>query len=117
MGKLDPKTISCHFIGYPDKSKAYRFYCPNQFTKFVETRHAVFLEDEVIRGSMTPREIDLEEKREYVPMPITQDPIFPVHADVAPQVQGTVDTTPVETPATTSSVAPNLMSIFNSLQL
>ena len=56
---------------------------------------------------MTPREIDLEEKREYVPMPITQDPIFPVHVDVAPQVQGTVDTTPVETPATTSSVAPN----------
>jgi len=107
MGKLDPKTISCHFIGYPDKSKAYRFYCPNQFTKFVEIRHAVFLEDEVIRGSMTPREIDLEEKWEYVPMPITQDPIFPVHADVAPQVQRTVDTTPVETPATTSSIAPN----------
>jgi len=51
MGKLDPKTISCHFIGYPDKSKAYRFYCPNQFTKFVETRHAVSLEDEVIRGA------------------------------------------------------------------
>jgi len=67
----------------------------------------VFLEDEVIRGSMTPREIDLEEKREYVPMPITQDPIFPVHADVAPQVQRTVDTTPVETPVTTSSIAPN----------
>src|SRR6185436_2738708 len=107
MGKLDPKTISCHFIGYPDKSKAYRLYCPNQCTKFVETRHAVFLEDEVIRGSMTPREIVLEEKREYVPMPIIQDPISPVPADVAPQVQGTVVTTPVETPATTSSVAPN----------
>ena len=29
MRKLDPKTISCHFISYPDKSKAYRFYCPN----------------------------------------------------------------------------------------
>jgi hypothetical protein len=23
LGKLDPKTISCHFIGYPDKSKGY----------------------------------------------------------------------------------------------
>jgi hypothetical protein len=23
LGKLDPKTISCHFIGYPDKSNGY----------------------------------------------------------------------------------------------
>ena len=67
----------------------------------------MFLEDEVIRGSMIPREILLEEKREYVPTPIAQNSIFSVHADVAPQVQRTVDTTPVETPATTSSVAPN----------
>ena len=50
IGKLDPKTVSCHFIGYPDKSKAYRFYCPNQFTKFVETRHAMFLESEMMKG-------------------------------------------------------------------
>jgi hypothetical protein len=21
IGKLDPKTVSCHFIGYPDRSK------------------------------------------------------------------------------------------------
>jgi len=70
MGKLDPKTVSCHFIGYPDKSKAYRFYCPNHATKFVETRHAVFLENDVMTGSMTPREIILEEKRVYVPAPI-----------------------------------------------
>jgi hypothetical protein len=28
MGKLDPMTVSCHFIGYPDKSNAARFYCP-----------------------------------------------------------------------------------------
>ena len=76
MGKLDPKTVSCHFIGYPDKSKAYRFYCPNQITKFVETRHAVFLESEVMRGSITPREIILEEKRVYVPTPIIEEPVF-----------------------------------------
>jgi hypothetical protein len=28
LGKLDPKTIRCDFIGYPDKFKGYRFYCP-----------------------------------------------------------------------------------------
>jgi hypothetical protein len=31
--KLDPKTVSCHFIGYPNKSKGYRFYCPNNYVK------------------------------------------------------------------------------------
>ena len=56
---------------------------------------------------MTPMEINLEEKQEYVPIPMIQDPIFPVHTDVAPQVQRTIDTTPVESPATTSSIAPN----------
>jgi transposase InsO family protein len=51
LGKLDPKTVSCHFIGYPDRSKGYRFYCPDRHTKFVETRHAEFLEDDLIRGA------------------------------------------------------------------
>jgi hypothetical protein len=65
--KLDPKTVSYYFIGYPDKSKGFRFYCPDRYIKIVEMRHAVFLENEVIRGSMVPREIRLEEKRVYVP--------------------------------------------------
>jgi hypothetical protein len=56
--KLDPKTISCHFIGYPDKSKGCCFCCPNRTMKFTDMRHAVFLECDV---SSTPREIDLEE--------------------------------------------------------
>ena len=43
--KLDPKIVNCHFIGYPEKSKGYRFYCPDRHTKFIETRHAAFLED------------------------------------------------------------------------
>jgi hypothetical protein len=51
IGKLDPKTVSCHFIGYPEKSKGFHFYCSDRYTKFVETRHAIFLEDEMIRGA------------------------------------------------------------------
>jgi hypothetical protein len=62
IGKLDSKTVSCHFISYPDKLKGFRFYCPDRYIKIVETRHTVFLEDEVIRGSTVPREIRLEEK-------------------------------------------------------
>ena len=50
------------------------FTVQNQFTKFVETKHAVFLESEIMKEDMTPREIDLEEKRDYVPMSIIQEP-------------------------------------------
>jgi hypothetical protein len=70
IGKLDPKTISYHFIGYPEKSKGYRFYCPNRTTKFTDTRHAMFLECDV---SSTPREINLEEIQNYVSPPMTHD--------------------------------------------
>ena len=55
IGKLDSKIVSCHFIGYAKKSKGYCFYCPDRHTKFVETRHVVFLEDEMVRGSMVAR--------------------------------------------------------------
>jgi hypothetical protein len=64
LRKLDHKTISCHFIGYPDKSNGYRFYCPEYITKFIDTRHVVFLECDV---SSSPREVDLEEIQTYVP--------------------------------------------------
>ena len=70
IGKLDSKTVSYHFIGYQEKSKGDCFYCPNRQTKFLETRHAVLLEDDLIRGSMVVREISFEEKRVYVPTPM-----------------------------------------------
>jgi hypothetical protein len=98
IGKLDLKTVSCHFVGYLEKSKGFRFYCPNRHTKFVETRHAVFLEDEMIRGSMVAREIDLEEKRVYAPTPIIYEPFFSLPAVAAPTVQDTVVPAPVVIP-------------------
>jgi hypothetical protein len=57
IGKLDPKIVSYHFIGYPDKSKGFHFYYPNRYIKIVEIRHTIFLENEVIKGSTVPREI------------------------------------------------------------
>jgi hypothetical protein len=76
IAKLDPKIVTCHFIGYPDRSKGYRFYYPDRYTKFVEMIHAVFLEDELMRGSMVARKIELEEKRVHAPNPMTQEPFF-----------------------------------------
>jgi hypothetical protein len=87
---LDSKTVSCHFIGYPDKSKGFRFYCPDKYIKIVETRHVVFLEDEVIRRSTVPREIRLEEKRVCVPTLMVAEPFFSVSAAVTPMAQGNV---------------------------
>ena len=80
IGKLDPKTVSCYFIGYPEKSKGFHFYCPERHTKFVETEHAVFLEDELMRGRMVAREIDLEVKRVYTPTPMINEPFFSLSA-------------------------------------
>jgi hypothetical protein len=95
--KLDDKTVSYYFIGYPDKSKGYRFYCPDRFTKFVETRQAVFLEDAGISGSFPRREINLEEIRAEFPIPVIQETVTPQLVPlIVPPVQSTSAAPPVE---------------------
>jgi hypothetical protein len=95
IGKLDSKTVSCHFIGYPDESKGYRFYCPSRHTKFVETKHTVFLEDEMVRGSKVAQGISLEEKRVHAPIMMIQEPFFSIPVVAASTVQDTTVTTPI----------------------
>jgi hypothetical protein len=82
LGKLDPKTISCHFIGYPNKFKGYRLYCPEHTTKFIDTRHIVFLECDM---SSSLWDIDLEEIQTYNSTPMTHD--FILTARDAPHVK------------------------------
>jgi hypothetical protein len=113
IGKLESKTVSCHLIDYLDKLKGFRFYCPDRYTKIVEIRHAVFLDDEVIRGSTVPREIQLEEKRVYVPTPMVGEPFFLVPAAVTPIVQGNV----VVEPGVDSAVPMAMMTIVGSLMV
>jgi hypothetical protein len=93
--KVYPKTVSCHFIGYPKKSKGFCFYCSDRYTKFIETRHAVILEDEMMRGSTVARKNDLEEKQVCVPTPMTQEPFFELSVLVAPTMRDTIVPTPV----------------------
>jgi hypothetical protein len=69
-----PPILVGHY--YPNRSKSYRFYCPDRYTQFVEMRHAVLLEDELMRGSMVAWKIDLEEKRVHAPNPMTQSHFF-----------------------------------------
>jgi len=46
--KLDPRTISGYFIGYVERSRGYKFYCPYHITRIVESRNVKFLENDLI---------------------------------------------------------------------
>ena len=48
--KLDPRTISGYFVGYGEKSKGYRFYCPHHSLRFVESRNAKSFENDLVNG-------------------------------------------------------------------
>ena len=49
--KLDLMTISRYFIGYAERSKGYRFYCPFHSTRIVESRNTKFLKNDLISRS------------------------------------------------------------------
>ena len=72
---MDLRTISGYFIGYPKKSKGFRFYCPNHNMRIVETGNTRFIENDEISGSNNLRNIDIQEVRVQVPMPITSNKI------------------------------------------
>jgi hypothetical protein len=78
--------VSCHFISYLEKTKGFHFYCPDRHTKYVEMRHTIFLEVEMMRGSTVPQEISLEEKRVNVPTSMIHEliPPVPVHEHIIP---------------------------------
>ena len=77
--KLDSITISGYFIGYPEKSKGYRFYYPNHSTRIVKTKNARFLEDGEISGSEKSRKVSFDEVRVGIPT------ILPRREVVTPQ--------------------------------
>jgi hypothetical protein len=103
QGKLDERTTSCHFIGYPKRSKVYRFYCLARQTKCIETRHAIFLEDDMIKGIKVLREVDLQENRTYGLFPMVEEPYFSIPTMVPPTVIPTVSETPAANVASPSA--------------
>ncbi|WVZ07573.1 hypothetical protein V8G54_020919 [Vigna mungo] len=64
--KLDARTISGYFIGYPEKSKRYRFYCPNHSTRIVESGNVRFIENGQFSGSEESRIVDIQEHTDSV---------------------------------------------------
>ena len=83
--KLDSRTTSGFFIGYPEKSKGYRFYCPDHSTRIVETGNVRFIENGESSGSVEPRKVEIEEVRVEIPLPITSSKV------VVPTVVETFD--------------------------
>lgn len=55
----------------PDKSKGYRFYCPSNSTRIVESGKARFIENGKINGSTELRKVEIQEVRVQVPLPVT----------------------------------------------
>ncbi|KAG6635812.1 hypothetical protein CIPAW_11G068500 [Carya illinoinensis] len=74
--KLDPRTVSGYFIGYLERSKRYRFYCPNHNPRIVETGNAKFIELGEISGKIEPRDVIIEEVRVDVPIPTSSEKIM-----------------------------------------
>ncbi|GJZ24326.1 retrovirus-related pol polyprotein from transposon TNT 1-94 [Tanacetum coccineum] len=68
--KIDSRTVSGYFIGYQEKSKGYRFYCPNHSSKIVETCNAKFLEKGEVSGSVENQVVDINEIRDDDPSPM-----------------------------------------------
>ena len=75
--KLDFRTISGYFIGYPEKSKGYRFYCPNHSTRIVESGNARFIENCDISGSDQMRNVSIQEVRVQISVPKTSTIVVP----------------------------------------
>ncbi|WKA02171.1 hypothetical protein VitviT2T_020389 [Vitis vinifera] len=92
--KLDPRTISGYFIGYAEKSKGYRFYCPSHSTRIVESRNAKFLEYDLVSGSDQFRNIVSDIDHTESQPSTSSDRLFIVHN--TPQVQSGVKRTITE---------------------
>jgi len=58
-------------IGYPEKSKGYRFYCLTHSTRIVETGNARFIKNGETIGSEASLNVEIREVRVQVPLTST----------------------------------------------
>ena len=69
LKKLEPRSVSGYFVGYANKSKGYRFYCPSYSMRIVESKRAVFLEGDSVNEVVQPSRFAFEEERVVIPVP------------------------------------------------
>ncbi|CAL1397367.1 unnamed protein product [Linum trigynum] len=96
-GKLDLKTVSCYFVGYPQYSRGYKFYNPTS-RSFFETGNARFLEDIEFWGEGNIRNVVFEEEQvidsDQVIIPITSPDIVIVTPH--PKIMGRTNGSPAQ---------------------
>ena len=61
LSKLDSKSISCYFIGYPEKSKGYKLYSAKHKPRIFETHQVKFLNEKVHNAEYEDLSLDFEE--------------------------------------------------------
>ena len=71
--KLNSRTMSCYFVGYPERLRGFKFYDP-LIRSFFETGNAKFIEDVELSGREPLRKVVFEE--ESVNIPIINIPII-----------------------------------------
>ncbi|KAF7823448.1 Retrovirus-related Pol polyprotein from transposon TNT 1-94 [Senna tora] len=81
--KLDARTTSGYFIGYPEKSKGYRFNCPNHSPRIVETGNSKFIENGEVSGSTERNDATIKEVRVDIPLPVST-PLLTSTSNVVP---------------------------------
>ena len=77
--KLDPRTISRYFIGYAERSKKHKFYCPSHNTRIVESRNAKFLEYDLVNEDDQFRNIVSDIDHIESQLSTSRDRLFVVH--------------------------------------
>jgi len=67
--KLDLRIVSCFFIGYSERSRDFKFYCPST-KNIIETDNAKFIEKIQNIGSQLHEDFTFEEEQIVIPMTI-----------------------------------------------
>ena len=85
--KLDGKTLSCHFIGYSEKSRGYKFFDPTNNNIF-ETGNAEFLEDSRLgEGELGRKDFVFEEECVDIPLVGLEDLVPSLDQDIQDNIE------------------------------
>ena len=79
--KLDSRTVSGYFIGYPESSKGYRFHCLSHTTRIIESNNAKSLENHQNSESDETRKITYNEIRDAV-LPDRSGVVVPLNTSI-----------------------------------
>jgi len=70
--KLDSATVTCFFVGYSERSKGFRFYCPST-KNIIETNNAKFIKKIQNSGSQLHKDFIFEKEQIVIHMTTVQN--------------------------------------------